>query len=410
MPNPAQVTHLLGALVQQLILCGQVVQLGQRQAHGARAQSSTHAAHVLRLSHAAQPQAQVLGFVAGKHRVAVRQVDRGHAPHTQRVAHGSGLFACAHQHGDVFGLQRFIALVRINKPGQWVTKPSHDLLGAQGRQVRQRIALAAQCGVMHQGHGFHATVAGREDFDAALRAYRLERQRVFIAALVAKGIVRDLEPAVDHIDHRLGGSEIGAQHMVAASGGEACGQVAVDVGTAKTVDRLLGVPDQQQRCVLPVLGCAVDAVKNAELQRRGVLKLIDHRHRKLLAQSLRQALARLGVGQRHIEALQHVGKTEQPAAPLELGHALQHMRAGVQAGGLCGVGQGRQSGLQIGEGLRLRRQLNGITFFATLQQAMGCQTIPACTHCIFQCLRIPTALRPAFECIHPLLGAPHLQN
>ena len=268
--------------------------------------------------------------------------------------------------------------------------------------MRQCVACTAQCGVMHHGHGLHNAFAGGEHFTAALGFDGLERQRIFIATLIAKGVFGDFKPAVDHIDHCFCRAVIGGQHMVAACGGAACGQIAVDVSPAKTVDRLLGVTDQEQRGVLPVLGRAVDAVKDAELQRRGVLKFVDHRHRELLAQALRQALARFGVGQRHIEALEHVGKTEQTAAPLELGHALQHMGAGVQAGGLRGVGQGQQSRLQIGIGLRFGRQVHvGFAGFAASQQTLWCETVPAGFHGGLQDLAVFRALGPGFEHLQP---------
>ena len=184
--------------------------------------------------------------------------------------------------------------------------------------MHQRIAGAAQRGVVHQGQGFHWTVVGREHFVAAIGVDGLERQRVIALLAVAKSVWFHLEPAVDHIDHRFGRPVIDPQHVMPACGGAAGRQVAVDVGTAKAVDRLLRVTDQQQRSVLPVIGRAVDAVKDAELQRRGVLKLVNHGHRELLAQTLCQAFARIRIGQRHIQALQHVGKTKQTTALFEL--------------------------------------------------------------------------------------------
>ena len=56
---------------------------------------------------------------------------------------------------------------------------------------------------MHQGQGFHWTAVGRENFVAAIGVDGLERQRVIALLAVAKGIWFDLEPAVDHIDHRF---------------------------------------------------------------------------------------------------------------------------------------------------------------------------------------------------------------
>ena len=403
LPGLLQLAHLLGTLVQQVVLRGQRVQLGQRQPHGARAQSRTHAARVAWLGHAPQPQAQVLRLVAGEHRVAVGQIHRSHTAHTQRVAHGIGLHPGAHQHGDVFGLERFVAMVRIGKAGMGVTQPGHDLLSAQGRQVRPCIAHAAQRGVVHQRHGRHRPAAGVQHFGAAVGLDALKRQRVFIGCAVAKGVCRNFKPAVDRIDHRLGGAEIGAQHMVAARGGAARGQVAVDVRPPKTVNRLFGVTDQQQRRVQIVICRAVDKVKDAELQGRGVLELVDERHRKLLTQALRQALARFRVGQRRVQALEHVGKAKQAAAALELGHALQHMAASVQTGLLLRIGQGLQVGLQLGIGLAFGRQRDRVfAGFAAGQQALGGEAFPASFHGALQSMRIDRALRPGFEHAQPV--------
>ena len=130
-----------------------VVQLGQGQAHRAGGQCSTQAAHVLRLGHSAQPQAQVARFVAVKHRVAVRQIHRGHTPHTQRLAHRVRFFAGAHQHGDVFGFEALVGLASLHKTGAGITQPGHDLFGAQGRHVGHGVAVAGQLWRMHQRHG-----------------------------------------------------------------------------------------------------------------------------------------------------------------------------------------------------------------------------------------------------------------
>ncbi len=64
---------------------------------------------------------------------------------------------------------------------------------------------------------------------------------------------------------------------VAGVGAIARGEVGEQVGAAEAVDRLLGVADQEQRA-MAILG-AVDAVEDAELQRVGVLELVDQRHR-----------------------------------------------------------------------------------------------------------------------------------
>ena len=300
------------------------------------------------------------------------------------------------------GSQGLVGHGRPHKTGLRVTQPRHDLFGAQGRQVRQRITWAAQRGIVHHGHGRHGLAPAFENFSSALGAHRLERQRIRLALPVAKCVCRDRKPAVDPIDQRLGRTEVGAQHMVATCGGAARRQVTVDVGSAKTIDRLLGVTDQQERHVWPVLGDAVNAVKNPPLQGRGVLKLVDHRHRKLRAQALGQALARLGVGQRHIQALQQVGKAKQTAAPLELSQALQHLGAGVQAGCVSGVGQGLQGRLQLGIRLALRRPFHRrLAGFSASLQAVGGEAFPTAFHGFGQGRWLIVVLRPDLECAQP---------
>ncbi|MEO8655110.1 MAG: hypothetical protein ABI409_13375, partial [Ramlibacter sp.] len=69
-------------------------------------------------------------------------------------------------------------------------------------------------------------------------------------------------------------------------------QVGVKVGVAEAVDRLLGVAHQEQQR-LPV---SVHGVEDGELQRIGVLELVDQRGRKALPQHLRERRA-AGAGQ-----------------------------------------------------------------------------------------------------------------
>ncbi len=94
-------------------------------------------------------------------------------------------------------------------------------------------------------------------------------------------------------------------------------QIAGDVRAAKGVDRLLGIADEQHGALRSLRrGDAVEAIKHAELQRRGVLKFVDQRNGILLQNSRPQPLA-LRPGQRRIEALELVVKTELAAGRLE---------------------------------------------------------------------------------------------
>ena len=191
-----------------------------------------------------------------------------------------------------------------------------------------------------------------------------------------------LQKAVIHRLHqRLGGAVVDRQRIVAPFGGLARLQVAVNVGTTKAVDGLFGVTNQQQGALGVVVRRAVDACKQAVLQRRGVLKLINQRHRVLAGNALAQALA-AGAVQRGVQAFEHVSKTKRALLLLELAQALRHAGSGVAARGGAGLGQGLQRSLQGGEGrkslLLFRGQMHRPgTVFANLGPGCVVQTRPA---------------------------------
>ena len=54
----------------------------------------------------------------------------------------------------------------------------------------------------------------------------------------------------------------------------------MQVGVAEAVDRLLRIADEEQRRAVP----EVDALEDRELQRVGILELVDQRRRETLAQ------------------------------------------------------------------------------------------------------------------------------
>lgn len=98
------------------------------------------------------------------------------------------------------------------------------------------------------------------------------------------------EDMVDRLDHRVAGAIVGVQRVPATIGGLPGAQVGVNVGATEGIDRLLGVADQEQAGLLVVIFQAIDAVEDPVLHRIGVLKLIDQRHRKLLANQRCQPL------------------------------------------------------------------------------------------------------------------------
>ena len=314
LPDATQQAQLLAVLLERGVVVHQTGQLGQRQGQRGGGQRGARGAVVRRVSHGLQPQQQISGLDAGQHRVLVRQVDGGHAALAQRMTHGVGLAGVAHQHGDIGRAQGLeaAALPALHKAGLGVVEQAHDVLGAVLRKRRLGRALVADLRGVADGERGHGTGRADQAFSPALSSHRHKGQRIVSVmpeperahAGTHLGL---LEQAVDHRHQRRGGAKIGAQHAVPAGGGAAGGQVAADVSAAKRVDRLLGVADQEQRGGEVVGGGAVQRIKNAELPRRAVLKLIDQRHRVLGHDALAQP-RRVGPGQRHIQPLQHVGK------------------------------------------------------------------------------------------------------
>jgi len=198
--------------------------------------------------------------------------------------------------------------------------------------------------------------------------------------------------------------------MVAAFGGAPGLQVAVDVGPPKAVDRLLGVADQQQGRVLPVLGNAVNGIEELQLQGRGVLEFIDQRHRKLRAQTLRQPLTGLRPLQGRGQALQHVGKTELRGAALEFDQSRLHSRACMQTGGQADLRQLLQTLQQCGvigtHGRQIHRTGVGLS---ALAQALGRETVPTGFHRVLQLRQGAWRLRPTLQALQPFGAARRLE-
>ena len=180
-----------------------------------------------------------------------------------------------------------------------------------------------------------------QHFLAPVGTYRVKRQGVVRLAIrpmtehesrLARTRFGLYKPLVHRLYHAVGGAVIHIQHIVAPCGGFPRAQVAVDVCPAKAVDGLFGVTNQQQSTAGVVVRRAVNAVKQAILQRRSVLKLINQRH-GVLRQDAAAQIGTVLSTQCRIQPLQHVGKAERARLPFEPLQAQLHLRGSVQAQG-----------------------------------------------------------------------------
>ena len=105
-------------------------------------------------------------------------------------------------------------------------------------------------------------------------------------------------------------------------------QVGAQVGTAKTVNRLLGVADHHQRVAVVRFAVSVNPVQAVVLPRVGVLKFIDHGHRVMLANGRRQLT--VIVMQSLVQALQQIVEIEHRLALLGLLVRLAHRLRGMR--------------------------------------------------------------------------------
>ena len=169
---------------------------------------------------------------------------------------------------------------------------------------------------------------------------------------------------------------VGAQQIVAPSRGRARAQVAADVGAAERVDRLLGVADQEQRGGALIGGAAVKTVEEAELARRGVLELIDQRHRVLLHDAFAQARA-VGPGQRGGQALDQVGKAVDTAARLQGLDAPRDIAGHAQAQRIGRLGQAGDAAQHAVQGFEVGRDVQRAGRLAGLVQALQGQALAA---------------------------------
>ena len=289
-----------------------------------------------------QPAQQIGRFGGLENRIAVGQINTGQTTLGQRIAHQLGLAPSPHQHRNIgraqgplqfFGTGAQTCALLLGS-----TEPGRDLRGRRSRHVlavdglghagARRFGFAVGVGcfflVFHilgqqspASECRHGSAVDEQGLLAPMCGHRHERHRVGTVLAKAESaavvLFRLGEAEVDRIDHRRGGAVVGAQRIVAPGGGLAGAQVGVNVGPAESVDRLLGVANHEKALRGLVGFDAVNALENAVLQRIGVLELVDHRHRELLAYALGQSLAAIGL-QGGIEALQKIVKTQLGAA------------------------------------------------------------------------------------------------
>ena len=193
---------------------------------------------------------------------------------------------------------------------------------------------------VHQRQGGQGRFALHPLNFGRFRLHFSKRQRVAVRGSVAKRTRRVLtlragKTSIHRLHQRRGGAEIGLQRIVPPRRGAAGLQVAVDVGTPKTIYRLLGVANQEHGTAGVVALHLVELIKDLVLQGRSVLKLIDHRHRILLQHARAQALGpvwvcAVGAVQCVVQALLHIGKAEAATGALAQQHPCTHPTGGMQ--------------------------------------------------------------------------------
>ena len=429
LPHRTQAQQQALALLPAVLVVAQGAQFGPTQPQGGGGIGRTHEGGVQRVGHRLQPTQQVHGLRAAQHRILVRQVHRRHAAAAELAADGFGLPAVAHQHRAVGGAQAAPTAVVPDKTGLRVIEQGDDLrrseprLAAAQRFGRQRLRQPLQ-GERRQRLNLPGRIPRHQPLTPAARSHRLERQRMPTCARQRQGapILPDglgellsrrraeqrlhprpaglclLEHPVHRCHQRLGGAEVGAQHMVAPGGGLAGGEVAVDVRTAEAVDRLFRVADQQQQGLPRIGSHVVEPVEQPVLQRRGVLELVDQRRRVLADDAFAQPRPRRA-GQRRIQPGLQVGKTELRRAALEQRQLPVDAGRGVAQQGFPGRHQCGQGVEELLQRVELRGQIGQAAALGQgIGQALGRQPPPAGLELGLDLLRVR---RPLQQCITP---------
>ncbi len=146
------------------------------------------------------------------------------------------------------------------------------------------------------------------------------------------------EHLVDRLDQSFRGTEIFPQRVCRTAGIPACGQIGMNIGAAKRINRLFGITDHQQRCIRIADGrrrmrgkmvprtliwpkvpgpcpfrCEINLTEDGILHGIGILKFVDQSCRELLADDPGQPPV-FSPLQGIMQTAQKVVKTHQAAA------------------------------------------------------------------------------------------------
>ena len=372
---PALVLHEALQQRRQRGLVGrQGVDLRRVVAHPAGGQRGFQQAFAGGLQHGGQQPFQLFGIGAAED-AGLRQLDTAHAQPGQRQPHPAALGVAAHQHRDVAGAQRPIAQRHGASRASWAGRARHARharrarSGGRGRcQQAGDLAGADRSGRGHRvvfGQRLAAARIGgqRPDLQRGPRLAGIVQRRLRPRALghcvvgqpgLHKSLRVEAEQPVLRADQRLARALVG-QQRVAGTGQGAGPQIGVQIGMTEAVDRLLGVADQAQRRRRWVgrRASTVDRLEDRELQRVGVLELVDQRRREAFEQRCGQHRP-VRVGQPLVQVEQHVVEGDHALAAL--GRTQLLGAVGDQPAQQAQPGQ-RQLGLLLGQRIQqcLRR-------------------------------------------------------
>src|SRR5690606_19555962 len=248
-----------------------------------------------------------------ENRLPIRQVYTGNASLAQGLPYGNSFSPLVDQHRNITGFQgrEFVVLVETSLTTCCTIQQVHDTACTGFAQMIHIVVLvdALSIGIIHDPE------PERRWFVFAIDPSRLriacvdtdERQWVVVRGAEHecspwKSIIGLAEYLIHGLDHGRNRAEIRVEGVMSPSGGSASLQIGKDIGIAEGIDGLLRITDQKYTgghgvafvdSRVDVLAYAVNLLKDTVLHRVGILKLIDHRHRKLRANDIRQCLTGL---------------------------------------------------------------------------------------------------------------------
>ncbi|ESS36622.1 hypothetical protein P355_2075 [Burkholderia cenocepacia KC-01] len=269
-----------------------------------RAQTPQVAWRIDRRQHAFE----LFGVAGRKHR-RLSQLDAADAPRREHALHEAALPVRLHEHRDVARRQR-----RLSQPHSPFTRAAHqprDLGRAGLCSLRLRIALEQRTFAARQRP--HPEIAGRARIglvDERRTHTRAGAHRVIVEPVEHERARIRQEEAIARFDDR-GCRALVDRERVARARPCARGEIGMQVGRAETVDRLLRIADEKQRAAR-----REDPVEDRELQRIGILELVDQRGRIARAQRLGEPWMRV---QRVIQVREQVIERYDATRALALG-------------------------------------------------------------------------------------------